>query len=262
MSHNFFLIILSLLGLSLMGCQPSADSLKKAIEKDPSIVFSAIEKDPEQFIAVVNKAAQKAQQMNAEKSQGEEKAKRDAEFANPLKPEIDPTRAMMGPADAPITLVEYSDFQCPYCSRGYQTVKEVMKNYEGKVRLVFKHLPLDFHPEAMPAAKYFEAIARQSSEKAYKFHDLIFENQKDLGAKKEAFLKDLAKKVGADMGKLAKDLNDPKIMERITADMEEAKKFDISGTPGFIINGISLRGAYPFPEFKEIIDRHLESNKQ
>lgn len=261
MNQNFFAILVLTLSFGLISCAPSAKQLKEAIEKDPSIVFSAIEKDPEQFIAVVNKAAQKAQQLGAEKSQGEEKKKRDEEFANPLKPEIDPARAIHGPADAPITLVEYSDFQCPYCSRGYQTVKEVLKNYPGKVRVVFKHLPLDFHPQAMPAAKYFEAIARQSADKAYKFHDIVFENQQDLGAKKEAFLKDAAKKVGADMGKLAKDLEDPKLMDRINADMEEAKKFDISGTPGFIINGISLRGAYPFPEFKEIIDRHLASAK-
>ena len=254
---NLLVLVAMTLSFGLMSCSPSAKSMKEAIEKDPSIVFAAIEKDPEQFIAVVNKAAQKAQQMGAEKSQGEEKKKRDEEFANPLKPEIDPARAMHGPADAPITLVEYSDFQCTYCSRGYQTVKEVLKNYPGKIRFVFKHLPLDFHPMAMPAAKYFEAIARQSADKAYKFHDFVFENQQELGSKKEKFLDDAAKKVGADMAKLKKDLADDKLMDRINADMEEAKKFDISGTPGFMINGVSLRGAYPFPEFKEIIDRHL-----
>lgn len=253
------LILLALpLALTLVACQPNSKQLKEAVEKDPSIVFAAIEKDPEGFIEVVNKAAQKAQQKNAERSQAEEGKKRDEEFANPLKPEIDNARAIHGPADAPITIVEYSDFQCPYCSRGYQTMKEVLKNYPGKVRFVFKHLPLDFHPLAMPAAKYFEAIARQSADKAYKFHDLVFENQGDLNKRKEDFLKDMAKKAGADIKKVEKDLADPKLMDRINADMEEAKKFDISGTPGFVINGVSLRGAYPFSEFKSIIDRHLE----
>lgn len=252
-------LIVALAGLTFLftGCTPSADSLKKAIEKDPSIVFSAIEKDPEGFIEVVNKAAQQAQQRGAEKAQAEEGKKRDEEFKNPLKPEIQAGRPIKGNADAPITIVEYSDFQCPYCTRGYQTMNEVMKAYEGKVRFVFKHLPLDFHPKAMPAAKFFEAVAMQDHAKAYKFHDIVFENQSELNQRGEDFLRDAAKKAGADLKKLEKDLNDPKIAERIQADMEEARKFDISGTPGFLINGVSLKGAYPFSEFKVIIDRHL-----
>jgi protein-disulfide isomerase len=241
----------------LVACAPNAKQLKEAIEKDPSIVFAAIQKDPEGFIEVVNKAARDAQSKGAEKAQQEENQKRDEEFKNPLKPEVQEGRAILGPQNAPITIVEYSDFECPYCSRGYQTMKEVKKAYPDQVRIVFKHLPLDFHPKAMPAAKYFEAIARQSAEMAYKWHDLIFENQNDLRSKGEAFMKDSAKKVGADLKKLEKDLNDPKLMERINADIEEAKKFGISGTPGFIINGVSLKGAYPFSEFKTIIDRHL-----
>lgn len=246
---------LSILGI-IAGCAPSANQLKEAIEKDPTIVFAAIEKDPAGFIDVVNKAAREAQSTQAERAAKEESAKRDAEFANPLKPEIDESRAFLGPKDAKVTIVEYSDFECPYCARGYQTLKEVMKAYDGKVRVLFKHLPLDFHPKALPASKYFEAIARQSAEKAYKFHDIIFENQRDL-ARGDAFLKEAAKKVGADMAKLAKDVNDPAIAERINNDIAEAQKFGINGTPGFIINGVSLKGAYPFSEFKTIIDRHL-----
>lgn len=243
--------------LLLTSCAPSAKQLKEAVEKDPSIVFAAIEKDPEKFIEVVNKAAREAQAKGAEKAAQEETSKRDEEFKNPLQPEIDENRAFSGPKNAPITIVEYSDFQCPYCARGYQTINEVKKEYGDKVRLLFKHLPLDFHPLAMPAAKYFEAIARQDAAKAYKFHDFIFENQGDLNSKKEAFLKEMAKKAGADMKKLEKDLADPAIEAIIAKDVAEAQKFGISGTPGFIINGVSLKGAYPFPEFKSIIDRHL-----
>ena len=252
------ILSLSVVGLALTACAPSAKQLKEVIEKDPSIVFSAIEKDPEKFIEVVNIAARKAQQGQAEKQSKDEEGKREEEFKNPLKPEIQAGRAIIGPADAKITIVEYSDFECPYCSRGYATVKEVLKEYKGKVRLVFKHLPLEFHPKAMPAAKYFEAIARQSPEKAYKWHDIVFERQSDLRAKGEAFMKDAAKKAGADLAKLQKDLTDATLMTRINADMEEAKKFGFNGTPGFIINGVSLRGAYPASEFKKIIDRQLQ----
>jgi protein-disulfide isomerase len=254
-------ITLATLGLALSACAPSSKQLKEAVEKDPSIVFAAIEKDPEKFIEVVNKAARDAQQKAAGNAEAEEKKKRDDEFAHPLQPIVKADRPIRGNKDAKITIVEYSDFECPYCSRGYQTIKEVEKAYGKDVRVVYKHLPLDFHPKAMPAAKFFEAIARQDPEKAYKWHDIIFENQGDLRAKGEAFMKDAAKKVGADLKKIEKDLSDPKLMEQINADTEEAKKFGIQGTPGFIINGVSLKGAYPFPEFKAIIDRQLASMK-
>ena len=247
----------ALSALTLAACAPSAKQLKEAVEKDPSIVFVAIEKDPAKFIEIVNKAAQEAQKAGADKAQEEEKKSREAEFSNPLKPDIEEARVIFGNKSAPITIVEYSDFQCPYCSRGYQTVQQVRKEYGDKVRVIFKHLPLDFHPLAMPAAKYFEAIAKQDGAKAEKFHDMVFENQGQLKDKGEGYFKEVAKKVGADMKKLETDLKDEGIAKKIAKDMEEAKKFNMSGTPGFIINGVSLRGAYPFPSFKEIIDQHL-----
>lgn len=264
--NKLALIALSAMAFVLTNCAPSAKQIKDAVEKDPSIVFVAIEKYPDQFIEVVNKAAQEAQRKSQDKAIAEETKKRDEEFANPLKPVIEDGRVIFGNKDAKVTIVEYSDFECPYCSKGFQTIKQVRSEYPNDVRIVFKHLPLDFHPQAMPAAKYFEAVARQDAAKAEKFHDAVFENQGELRAKGEEFLKNTAKKVGADMKKLDKDLKDPSLMTRINADMEEAKKFNFSGTPGFLINGVSLRGAYPYPEFKTIIDRHLgktdETKKQ
>jgi protein-disulfide isomerase len=249
---------LTLLALTLVHCTPSAKQLKEAIEKDPSIVFAAIEKDPEKFIEVVNRAAQSAQAKAQQKSAETETSKRNAEFENPLKPEIDETRTIFGAKTAPITIVEYSDFECPYCSRGYQTIRKVKEAYGDQVRVLFKHLPLEFHPKALPAAKYYEAVALQSQEKAEKFHNELFEKQGSLKSDGETFMKKVAKDLGVDMKKLDKDLKDESLLKRIEADMEEAKKFGISGTPAFIINGVSLRGAYPEEHFKEIIDRHLK----
>ncbi len=252
---------LSVLALALANCAPSSKQLKEAVEKDPSIVFVAIEKNPDKFIEVVNKAAQEAQKKAQEKMIAEEGQKRADEFKNPLKPEIQEDRVIFGKKDAKVTIVEYSDFQCPYCTKGYQTVEQVLKAYPNDVRVVYKHLPLDFHPLAMPAAIYFEAIAKQDHAKAEKFYHEVFTKQSELVSKKEAFLKDTAKKVGADVKKLEKDLKDESIAKRIEADMEEARKFNFSGTPGFLINGVSLRGAYPFNEFKDIIDQHLKATK-
>ena len=261
MNNSLYKMFLATLAALSVGCAPSASKLKEMIEKDPSIVFGAIEKNPDKFLEVVNKAAKEAQAKSAQKAQDEETAKREEEFKNPLKPVIDEKRAFYGPADAKITIVEYSDFECPFCSRGFNTIQEVKKAYPGQIRFVFKHLPLDFHPKARPAAEYFEAIAMQSSEKAYKFHDMIFENQDKLKSQGEAFMKEAAKKAGADMAKVAKDIKSEEVKKRIDADIAEAQSFGISGTPGFLINGVSLKGAYPFPEFKTIIDKHLASAK-
>lgn len=232
--------------------------LEKAVENNPDIVFNAIKKNPKRFVEVVNEAVRTAQESSREDQEKEAQAQMEEEFKNPKQAAVEDGRVIFGNKNAPVTIVEYSDFQCPYCARGFQTVKEIQQAYGDKVRVVFKHLPLDFHPMAMPASKYFEAIALQSHDKAEKFHDEIFKNQKDLNQDGEKFLKNAAKKVGADLKKLEKDLNNEAIANRIQADMEEAKKFDFSGTPGFLINGVSLRGAYPAPEFKKIIDRHLE----
>ena len=249
------------LGVALTGCAPSAKQLKEAVEQDPSIVFVAIEKDPAKFIEVVNKAAQSAQEKAQQQAMQDLEKQREEEFKNPLKPKIEDGRVIFGAKDAPITIVEYSDFECPYCGKGYATVKQILKEYQGKVRLVFKHMPLDFHPMALPSAKYFEAIGKQSPEKAEKFHDAIFENQGQLRNGKEEYLKSIAKKLGLDMKKLEKDLNDASIMERIQADTAEAQTMGFNGTPAFVVNGVSMRGAFPFNEFKAVIDRHLSEKK-
>ena len=231
--------------------------MKKMMEENPDIVFGAIEKNPAKFIEVVNKAAREAQGKAREDEEKAEQTRLEEEFKNPKKPEIASSNVVFGNPSAAITIIEYSDFECPYCSRGYQTVRQIMTEYGDKVKVVYKHLPLEFHPMAMPAAKYFQAIAAQDQAKAHKFHDAVFENQGDLKKDGEKFLEKIAKKVGADMGKLKKDLSSDAVKKAIEADIAEAKKFEFSGTPGFLVNGVSVRGAYPIDHFKKIIDRQL-----
>lgn len=259
--RSVFPVILGIAFLAFgLGCTPSPSQLKKVVEENPDIVFGAIEKNPDKFIEIVNKAAREAQGKAREREMKAEQERMEEEFKNPKLAVVSEKRVVFGKKDAPVTIIEYSDFQCPYCSKGYETIKKVLKEYDGKVKVVYKHLPLDFHPLAEPAARYFEAIALQSHTKAEKFHDAVFEDQKGLGEGREAFLERKAKSVGADMAKLKKDLESSAVMETIKADMEEARKFDFSGTPGFLVGGVSLKGAYPFEEFKKIIDRHLEKN--
>ena len=93
-------------------------------------------------------------------------------FINPLKPMIRDDETFRGNKNAPITIVEFFDFQCPYCGKGSQTVDKLRERYGEKVKVVYRHLPLNFHPQAMISAMYYEAIRLQSEIKAFKFHDM------------------------------------------------------------------------------------------
>lgn len=250
-------LTVGMVGLTLAGCSPSASSLKKVLEENPDIVFNTIEKNPNKFFETVAKAQKEARSKAEEEERKSEDKRLEDEFKSPKVPTIADNRVIFGNKAAPVTIVEYSDFECPFCSRGYQELKKVMADYGDKVRVVFKHLPLDFHPKALPAAKFYEAIAKQDHAKAEKFHNEIFENQSSFKSEGEEYLKKAAKKVGADMGKLMKDVKSDEVAKIVEGDIEEARKFDFNGTPGYLVNGVSIRGALPASEFKKIIDRHL-----
>ena len=254
----------------MVGCAPSAEQIKHLLAENPEIiataveenseaVISAIEKDPERFMAVVNVAAQAARAKAQAEEVRREVVEREAEFKDPKQPFLSPDRVYWGQSDAPITIVEYSDFECPYCARGYRTIKDLIAEYGKSVRLLYKHLPLEMHEEALPAALYFEAIALQSDDAARRFHDALYENQAQLRTQGRAWMESVARGLGVDMERLQADVPSEVVRGRVEADMEEAAAFGFTGTPGFLINGVSLKGAYPATVFKEVIDRHLRN---
>ncbi|MGE3973296.1 MAG: DsbA family protein [Bdellovibrionales bacterium] len=258
MKHLIGQIFFATAMIFAVGCSPSASQLKKTLESDPTILADAIKKHPVEVMEAIQTAAQEAQKGSRDREAKEEETRREEEFKNPKQAQISDDRAYQGPKDAPIVLIEYSDFECPFCKRGYETVNAIKAKYGNKVRFIFKNLPLDFHPMAMPAAKRFEAIALQSPEKAFKFHDEVFAGQDKLRTEKEKFLDAAARKAGADIAKMKKDMEGEEVKKRIEADMAEAKQFGFQGTPGYLVGGISLKGAYPLPEFEKIIDRLLK----
>lgn len=255
--RNFLLAAVA--GSLLTSCAPSAPQLKKVMEDNPDILYSVIQKDPKKFLEVVNEAAQKARAAEEAKFQEDEAKAREEEMKNPKKPEVTDDRVAVGPKDAPITIIEYSDFQCPFCRRGHQTMNQVLKEYGGKVRLIFKDFPIErIHPMAMPASKMYEAIGLQDKEKATKFKDYVFDHQDELNQGGQKFIDDAAKKVGADVAKAKKDGDGEAVKKILDADRAEAEKFGFSGTPGYLVNGVSLKGAYPYEEFKKLIDQMLK----
>jgi len=161
-----------------------------------------------------------------------------------------------GKNNAKVTVVAISDFQCPYCSKGAQIMDEVTKAYPNDVKLVFKNLPLGFHPEAKPAA--IAALAAKEQGKFWEMHDLIFQNQGELSGEKYL---ELAKALKLNMKKFEQDLKSPKLAKQVDDDAEMAGKLGVGGTPGFFVNGIAVRGAQPVENFKALIDEELAKSK-
>ena len=241
-----------LLIVLLAGCV-SNDRIKQALIDDPTIITEAIKKHPTEFFSAVQEASQIAQRDMLEKQRKKEEDEFNAAFDKPFNPKLD-GEVFQGAADAPIVIVMYSDFQCPFCVRGHKTVEELMKNYNGKIKFYYKHKPMDFHDMAKISAQYYEAIRLQDPKKAFKFMNEVYGNQSKLNKDKEAFLKATAKKVGADLKKVAAKLNSSEVENKIKQDEAESSSFGIEGTPGFLLNGIPIRGAYPLSHFQKVID--------
>ena len=164
-----------------------------------------------------------------------------------------PTR---GPANAPITIVEFSDFQCPFCSRGFQTLNEIEKKYQGKVKVVFKQNPLPFHNNAMPAAEASLVAAEQG--KFWPMYDKLFQNQQKLD--RDA-LDQYAKEIGLDMAKFKAEMDSHKFAAKVQADLKQGQSIGVTGTPTFVINGHKLVGAQPAEAFSQLIDAELAKKK-
>jgi protein-disulfide isomerase len=170
--------------------------------------------------------------------------------------QVEATGPAKGPEGAPITIVEFSDFQCPFCSRAIGTVDEVLKAYPNQVRLVFRQFPLDFHKQAPKASE--AALCAHDQGKFWEYHDALFANQKALEV---PALKGYAKELGLDTGKFDKCLDSGEKAATVNADLEAGKKVGVTGTPAFFINGILLSGAQPIEEFKSVIDEELKGKK-
>lgn len=165
---------------------------------------------------------------------------------------------MEGSKTAKVTIIEFSDFECPYCGRFYSsTYLDLKKQYidTGKVNLVFRNFPLPFHSNAKPAAIAAVCVRAQLGDAGFfKFHDLAFSNQADLSTENIA---KWAVAAGADLTKFTTCIADPKTSAVVDADLKLGQDNGISGTPSFYINGQQLVGAQPLSEFSKVIDAEL-----
>ncbi|WP_419172247.1 DsbA family protein [Halobacteriovorax sp.] len=256
-----FSILLVLVALFLASCsnKNSAQDIRKALEDDPTILTDVMKKNPQVFMETLQQiASEMKQQALADRNRKEKEILEDA-FKNPIQVQSHSDDLIIGNPNAKVKIYEYSDFQCPFCFRALETVKQLMDEYGKDVAFIYRHLPIDsIHPQARLAAQYYEAIRIKHGKKAFKFHETILHNQAKIRLG-EKYLLEVVKKMGLDTKEIKKLANSKQVDDKIAFDIESANKLGFSGTPGFVVGGVPVKGAYPYAHFKKIIDRLLEN---
>ncbi len=168
--------------------------------------------------------------------------------------EIGQNDHVRGNFDAPVTLVEFSDFECPFCERVFPTLNKILSDYQGKVRLVYKYFPLNFHPNAQKAAEAAECASEQG--KFWEYHDKLFANQPSgFGIDK---FKQWAKDLGLNAAQFNSCLDSGKYAQKVQQDFQEGQQKGVNGTPATFVNGQLVSGAQPYNVFKQAIDNLLK----
>jgi protein-disulfide isomerase len=168
--------------------------------------------------------------------------------------QVSSTGPSLGPDDAPITIVEFSDYQCPFCSRAEPLIQQVLAKYPDSVRLVYRHFPLDsIHPNARPAS--IAAVCAEEQNQFWAFHEKVFANQRALGAEN---LIRFAEELELDLEAFNLCRAGDAAAARVAADVAAGEAAGTTGTPAFYVNGIKLSGARPLEAFVEVIERELD----
>lgn len=171
----------------------------------------------------------------------------------PPRAEVAATGPSRGNADAPVTIVEFSDYQCPFCGRAEPTVAQVLERYPDQVRFVYRHFPLDsIHPQARAAAIAATCAAEQ--DRFWQYHEMIFSSPRDLSAERLALFAD---ELELDRAAFDACIASPRAARVVSEDLAAGKAAGTTGTPAFFINGIKLSGARPVEDFVELIEAEL-----
>ncbi len=173
--------------------------------------------------------------------------------------QLKPSDYVQGSPNAPVTIVTYSDLECPYCQRFHPSVAQSLRDYPNQVKWVFRHFPLSFHVNAQKEAEAAECVGKLGgAEKYWKFIDTIFERTTSNGtgfALTE--LEPLAKEIGVNSGQFRTCLDQGEMTTKVQGDLQEASGYGVGGTPTTFVNGIPVEGAVPYDQFKAAIDQAL-----
>ncbi len=245
---------------------PSLDDLSGQEKKVAKKIIKSSDKVAKAFVKALGKSAKDETRFaKVMESFDKNPARTISLAARQPKKEEDPNKIwkvepgkvpVQGPEDAPIRIIEFSDFQCPFCAKAYGTINKLKEKYAGKIRHDYVTNILSFHKKA-PLA-HAAAYAAWEQGKFWEFHDLAYENPKDLT--REAYLK-WAKELGLNLKIFEKDMSVEKFQEEFDRMLKLSKEVGASGTPTFFVNGRKVRGAKPLAHFVELIDKLLAEGK-
>jgi protein-disulfide isomerase len=238
-------------GITLVGAQPY-EKFKEIIDQELVEANKLIASGTAKAQVYIERAKKNVSSTPPPKEEQDKKPPEDTAIWKVPVLDDDPVQ---GPKDALVTIVEFSDFQCPFCKRVEDTIKQVHDKYGNDVRIVWKDLPLPFHPRAIPASTLTRVAFKQKGNKGFwDAHHALFESQPKL---EDADLEAVAQKLGLSWATVKTAIDDKKFQSKLDANSELANDLNARGTPHFFVNGFRLSGAQPFEKFQEIIDAQL-----
>jgi protein-disulfide isomerase len=225
------------------------EAVRQVLRENPELILDILKENSE----VVLEIAQQGQNLRSRRTM---RSQWESDLRIPKKPSLE-GRVFRGDPKAPVTIVAYSDYLCPYCRMAEENVSALLAKYPDKVRLVFKALPNTKNDLSVAVARYGTAAFNQEADKAWRFHDALFAGAEQIEKNGDAALKALAVKSGLDLKRIMADAASVKIQERMTADEADAEGFGIRGTPYFLMNNILVRGAVPRDMLEEALHKAL-----
>ncbi|WP_373999445.1 DsbA family protein [Bdellovibrio bacteriovorus] len=247
---------ISIASFLLAGCAPSTEELKKVFAENPDIVFLAIEKDPERFVDLTKQAINPDYRQRQKESAQENERLKKAEA-----PIVDEKRISLGPKNAAVTIIIFSDFlTCYKCPQAEEGALQMLQRFPNQVRIVYRHLPASGGKDAIQAAEYVEAIGRQDFKMVALFRERVFANHGRVRNEGEAYFKSLTRKLDVDMARLHSDLAEIRQEKLVKKDIDEAAKQGAKMPPFFVVNGVGVSGkAAPL---ENLINKILSQEKK
>lgn len=228
------------------------EALRTVLREHPEVVLDVLREHSIDVLEIAQKGSQE-RQFKAMRAQWREDMKK--QFT------INDDRPVLGNPDAPVTIVAYSDYTCPYCADAAETIHQVMAARKNTVRFLFKNYPRRDQPLARLAAEYIAAAFILDAEKGWAYHDVVFGNQMRLMKEGEGFLRAEALALGYNLQKLGAEAKGRKVKDIIDEDIEEALDNGVPGTPFHLVNNLSVRGGLPLAAFLEAVDTALAATQ-
>jgi protein-disulfide isomerase len=252
----FLFCLLSGVATAHAASQADADfarRLQQVLQKNPEIVLDILREHSERVLDIAQQGSHIRRIRNME-SQWREDLKQPKSVAVAKRPAL-------GPAAAPVTIIAFSDFTCPYCQQAAEVLDRLMKARPQDVRLIFKHMPHGKDSPARQASEYFIAASLQNDHAPWILYKTFFAEPDKLTTDTQSFLNKAAEQAGLDMKKLATALKTKQISSIIEEDQADAKRLNVEGTPYFLVNNLTIRGAVSYELFNAAVDMALANVK-